>query len=228
MLDTEDINHIHLSSGVLCPVKGGLMLALGEPVRLRLRKTAAECTRACTQCDKRHTPKDFKDSPEYAEIKEQTDYKRPILKALGHEEDVGDEISVESEVQDESNTLEECEQELFSLSMQYKGICDKIAASFQHKVDCSPRVSGKVSLTSLKPILWRYHHKDVNKALCPCCMVSEISHDIYVAGHIHPESRGGASSIDNLLPICLNCNSRMGTQHLYTYTWKTFKRALWS
>ena len=226
MLDTEDINHIHLPSGVLCPTKGSLMLAPGEPVRIRLRKTAAECTRACTQCDKRHTPKDFKESPEYAEIKLQTDYKRPLLKSLVNED--MEEESVESEIQDESHTIEECDQELFSISMQYKSLCDKIADAFQHKVDCSPRISGKVQLNSLKQTLWRYYYKDVNKALCPCCLVSEISYDIYVAGHIHPESRGGPSSIDNLLPICLHCNSRMGVQHLYTYTWKTYKRALWS
>ena len=135
-------------------------------------------------------------------------------------------VETESHV-DESNTLEECDQAIFSLSTQYNGLCDKIADAFQHKVDCSPRLTGKTPLASLKLILWRYHHKDVNKAHCPCCNVSEISQDIYVAGHIHPESRGGSSSIDNLLPICVNCNSRMGTQHLYAYTWKTFKRALW-
>ena len=35
----------------------------------------------------------------------------------------------------------------------------------------------------------------------------------FEAGHIIPESKGGATHIDNLLPICSQCNKSMGNRY---------------
>ncbi len=35
----------------------------------------------------------------------------------------------------------------------------------------------------------------------------------FEAGHIIPESKGGATSLENLLPICSSCNKSMGNRY---------------
>lgn len=35
----------------------------------------------------------------------------------------------------------------------------------------------------------------------------------FEVGHIIPESKGGATNLDNLLPICSKCNKSMGSQY---------------
>ncbi len=37
----------------------------------------------------------------------------------------------------------------------------------------------------------------------------------FQAGHDVPESRGGTTDIDNLVPICSRCNLSMGSQHTF-------------
>lgn len=34
-------------------------------------------------------------------------------------------------------------------------------------------------------------------------------------GHNIPESKGGATTLENLIPICSNCNLSMGSQHTF-------------
>ena len=40
-------------------------------------------------------------------------------------------------------------------------------------------------------------------------------------GHIMPKCRGGEDSIENLRPICANCNARMGCRHWDEYETQT-------
>lgn len=38
----------------------------------------------------------------------------------------------------------------------------------------------------------------------------------FEAGHVIPESKGGATSLENLLPICSSCNKSMGNRFSIT------------
>ena len=55
------------------------------------------------------------------------------------------------------------------------------------------------------------------EGVCFCCNTNKItpftSHHTFQAGHIVSEKMGGKCSIDNLLPICRDCNRTMGIQH---------------
>ena len=42
----------------------------------------------------------------------------------------------------------------------------------------------------------------------------------FQAGHIIPESRGGPTTLENLMPICSRCNSSMNNQYTIT-EWNT-------
>ena len=63
----------------------------------------------------------------------------------------------------------------------------------------------------LKEEVWIKHFGEIFSAKCP---ISWCSHIITVfcfdAGHNIPESKGGRTAIDNLIPICGECNRSMG------------------
>jgi hypothetical protein len=69
-----------------------------------------------------------------------------------------------------------------------------------------------------KTEVWNFH---VGKAMglspCFCCKKVEISSRDFVAGHILSEAFGGTIDVENLLPICIACNSSMGTMHMEEY-----------
>ena len=44
----------------------------------------------------------------------------------------------------------------------------------------------------------------------------------FECGHIIPESKGGETNEDNLIPICGLCNKSMGTRNMYEYTKEIF------
>ena len=50
------------------------------------------------------------------------------------------------------------------------------------------------------------------KCFVPWCS-NQIDVFNYQVGHNVPESKGGSSNIDNLRPLCANCNMSMGNQY---------------
>jgi 5-methylcytosine-specific restriction endonuclease McrA len=72
--------------------------------------------------------------------------------------------------------------------------------------------------------IWLEHNgPELEKVKCPCCNIRIISRNSFSAGHIQAESRGGSSQIDNIIPICDECNGRMGSTHMYWFSWDTYK-----
>ena len=65
----------------------------------------------------------------------------------------------------------------------------------------------------VKEETWRLY----GGSLCWCCQHSPISAKNKHFGHIIAESNGGEVTIDNLRPICQNCNLRMGTMNMYDF-----------
>jgi 5-methylcytosine-specific restriction endonuclease McrA len=55
---------------------------------------------------------------------------------------------------------------------------------------------------------------------CICCNINIISQLNFEAGHIQPKSKGGTNTIDNLLPICGDCNRSMSSQPMEEYITK--------
>lgn len=56
--------------------------------------------------------------------------------------------------------------------------------------------------------------EDIGKILCPCCNLTHITQLNFSCGHIIPESKGGELIVENVRPICFNCNSSVGTKNL--------------
>ena len=79
-----------------------------------------------------------------------------------------------------------------------------------------------------KSSIWRKAHGPVEKVQCPVCSLNVISVDSFSAGHILAEAKGGMMCSENIIPICPECNSQMGTRHLYWFAWHYYGKVLWS
>lgn len=76
------------------------------------------------------------------------------------------------------------------------------------------RRNSKVDLKVIRDKIWSIWCCD--KRICFACE-SEISKDDWHCGHILAESKGGNASLDNLRPLCPDCNRKMRTTHMYRY-----------
>ena len=47
---------------------------------------------------------------------------------------------------------------------------------------------------------------------CPYCQINNITPFFFECGHVLAEAKGGEVSVENLRPICRECNGKMGTQ----------------
>ena len=79
-----------------------------------------------------------------------------------------------------------------------------------------------------KNSIWRKTNGSLEKCMCPVCSLNLISVESFSAGHILPESKGGMMCIENIMPICPECNSQMGSRHLYWFAWHYYGKVLWS
>lgn len=67
----------------------------------------------------------------------------------------------------------------------------------------------------LKDHVWtRWVGDDVARTACLCCGLNEIKMNHFHCGHVVAEAMGGATSVENLRPICAPCNLSMGTQSM--------------
>jgi len=78
-----------------------------------------------------------------------------------------------------------------------------------------------------KNSIWRKTNGTLEKCICPVCSLNLISNESFSAGHILPESKGGMMCIENIMPICPECNSQMGSRHLYWFAWHYYGKVMW-
>ena len=62
--------------------------------------------------------------------------------------------------------------------------------------------------------------RDMGKAFQGKCMTSWCMNTISIfdfqCGHNIPESKGGPTTLENLVPICSRCNTSMGSQYTFS------------
>jgi hypothetical protein len=72
----------------------------------------------------------------------------------------------------------------------------------------------------------QYVGKTVAISKCLCCKKTEINAKDFVAGHIISEFNGGQVTIDNLVPICQQCNTSMSVTNMEEYISKHYPENL--
>ena len=75
----------------------------------------------------------------------------------------------------------------------------------------------------IKNDLWKKFYGENYNSLCLICNES-ISVVSFEAGHIISVAAGGSDNIDNLRPICIQCNRSMGAENMDTYTKKYYQK----
>jgi len=80
--------------------------------------------------------------------------------------------------------------------------------------------------TALRNQTWIAHMGERFRVKCPTTWCKNtITPFTFEAGHNIPESKGGQTVIENLVPICSNCNKSMGNTHTFD-TWCSTYSAL--
>ena len=59
---------------------------------------------------------------------------------------------------------------------------------------------------------------------CVCCNYQEIRQIEFHCGHIIAEVNGGETTVENLKPICAQCNLSMGSMNMNEFIKKYFKQ----
>jgi 5-methylcytosine-specific restriction endonuclease McrA len=84
--------------------------------------------------------------------------------------------------------------------------------SLQHySIKYRPKITKKLRMNVWK----KYGINNLNQP-CFCCGV-DISFNQFECGHVIPISKGGSTTVDNLEPICGECNKDMGNMNLMEY-----------
>lgn len=66
--------------------------------------------------------------------------------------------------------------------------------------------------SAIRNTVWNYYiGPDMKSGNCSCCKLEKISYVNFECGHVIAYSKGGETNIENLRPICSNCNKSMGT-----------------
>lgn len=111
-----------------------------------------------------------------------------------------------------------------------RSITTRVLKPLKTSIDSSGFAKGDSSDTSLKEYKKRTIPKSLKKlvwdtwigpsegqALCKCCENQEIRQIDFHCGHILAERHGGTNTVENLWPICSQCNLSMGTMNLYEF-----------
>ena len=62
--------------------------------------------------------------------------------------------------------------------------------------------------------LWINFFKTDREGKCKCCLRETISIGNFHCGHIKAVAHGGKTTLDNMIPICMLCNTSMGKADL--------------
>lgn len=222
----KTIGYVELPQDTLCPLTQKQLRENDIP-KVAIR-TSGGPEISCSHCLKgRHYASDFRDIPELYNliIEGSANKKRQYKESQQQQEEEEEE---EEELEEDIPDIQEIDRTYYELNMLWIENGNAIAKWYQDKTLSSPNTPGKHTHGSMiRGQLWKKIFNFVTHSQCPVCALNPISFDNYSLGHIHPESRNGSNTINNLLPICSTCNTLMGTQHLYYYAWTVYKKALW-
>lgn len=68
---------------------------------------------------------------------------------------------------------------------------------------------------ALKKMVWdKYIGSNIGTSKCMCCKHQEIRQIEFHCGHVVAEAMNGSTTVDNLRPICAQCNLSMGKMNM--------------
>lgn len=80
---------------------------------------------------------------------------------------------------------------------------------------------------SLKKLVWdTWIGENLGITKCLCCKHQDIRQIEFHCGHVISEKFGGYTSVENLRPICAQCNLSMGSMNMKTFQAQFFLEKL--
>ena len=80
---------------------------------------------------------------------------------------------------------------------------------------------------SVRKHVWdHYIGKEFGEAPCYCCRINKIDKAAFEAGHVVPECHGGSATVENLRPICGECNRSMGNMNMNEFCMRHYKHCI--
>ena len=77
---------------------------------------------------------------------------------------------------------------------------------------------------SLKKKVWdKWIGPNIGRTKCLCCKHEEVRQIEFHCGHIIAEVNGGETNVENLRPICAQCNLSMGSMSMDEFRKTYFK-----
>ena len=96
--------------------------------------------------------------------------------------------------------------------------------SINHVSDREPIYERRKKIPKrIRTLVWnKYVSEDTPRSKCFCCRDATISFSAFDCGHVIAESKGGDMTINNLRPVCHDCNLAMGTRSMNDFTTEFF------
>ena len=159
--------------------------------------------------DKYREPQSIKTTPPPSPVKKVVKSKnKPILPSQKLSESKS-----ESESESESESDSASESELYYQSMETLEIDLGVPPPV-----IIPRKSKSKNISKAhKSLVWAKYIGDTMTHLCLCCKNRQIKVTDFECGHVEAKAKGGKDGIDNLRPICRQCNSSMGSQNMIDF-----------
>ena len=77
------------------------------------------------------------------------------------------------------------------------------------------KIKKKTIPSAIKRLVWNVNiGEEIGKSKCYCCKLTDITQLSFHCGHVIAEKNGGSIEVDNMKPICQNCNSSMRTTNM--------------
>lgn len=101
-----------------------------------------------------------------------------------------------------------------------------IIINIQQKIETIKKRGNRTRISkTIRELLWKKYFGDSSEGICPICKTTIFrdrrsrnhKSNEYHAGHIISVKNGGENSIENLLPICPQCNQKMKSQNMDIY-----------
>ncbi len=102
----------------------------------------------------------------------------------------------------------------FRMNQLFKAVMPKIAPATGTAVNTAKKYKKKAIPKALREQVWiqKVGHVFETKCCVQWCE-NQINAFNFQAGHNIPESKGGATTVENLAPICDRCNCSMGDRY---------------
>jgi transcription elongation factor Elf1 len=79
----------------------------------------------------------------------------------------------------------------------------------------------------LRNVVWNtYIGDNIGKSLCMCCKDNYITCFKFHCGHVIAECEGGETTLENLRPICDDCNQSMQIMNMAEFSYKYFRNVI--